>query len=132
MHNLKHNKVLHERVVFLTVDVRGRPWVADGERVEVQAMGDGFYRMRVRFGFMDQPDVAASLELAAAQGLAFDLMQTTFFLSRATVVPNGDKGGMAEWRESLFAMMARNARTAADYYNIPPNCVIELGTKIAI
>jgi KUP system potassium uptake protein len=86
----------------------------------------------VSFGFMNEPDVAASLELAVAKGLAFDLMQTTFFLSRATVVPNGEKGGMAKWRESLFATMARNARTAADYYNIPPNCVIELGTKIAI
>ena len=84
---------------------------------------------------MDQPDVAASLELAKAQGLYLDLMQTTFFLSRSIVVPvAGEEGrdGMAEWRESLFATMARNARTAADYYNIPANCVIELGTKIAI
>jgi KUP system potassium uptake protein len=91
--------------------------------------------MRVNFGFMDRPDVAASLDLAAAKGLAFDPMQTTFFLSRATVVPgatDAPRGGMAEWRDSLFATMARNARTAADYYNIPPNCVIELGTKIAI
>jgi KUP system potassium uptake protein len=132
MHNLKHNKVLHERVVFLTVSVRGLPWVAEGERIAVQPLGQGFYRLHVSFGFMNEPDVAASLELAAAKGLAFDLMQTTFFLSRATVVPNGEKGGMAKWRESLFATMARNARTAADYYNIPPNCVIELGTKIAI
>jgi KUP system potassium uptake protein len=132
MHNLKHNKVLHERVVFLTVSVRGLPWVAAGERIAVQSLGQGFYRLHVSFGFMNEPDVAASLQLAAAKGLAFDLMQTTFFLSRATVVPNGEQGGMAEWRESLFATMARNARTAADYYNIPPNCVIELGTKIAI
>ena len=132
MHNLKHNKVLHERVVFLTVSVRGLPWVAESERIAVQPLGQGFYRLHVSFGFMNEPDVAASLELAVAKGLAFDLMQTTFFLSRATVVPNGEKGGMAKWRESLFATMARNARTAADYYNIPPNCVIELGTKIAI
>jgi KUP system potassium uptake protein len=89
----------------------------------------------VYFGFMDPPDVTASLELCRDKGLEFDLMQTTFFLSRAIVVPaTGEAGrqGMAEWRESLFATMARNARTAADYYNIPPNCVIELGTKIAI
>jgi len=135
MHNLKHNKVLHERVVFLTVAIGGVPWVPAAERVVVEPLGQGFYRLRVRFGFMDQPDVAASLVLAADKGLAFDLMQTTFFLSRATVVPSAveaERGGMAEWRESLFATMARNARTAADYYNIPPNCVIELGTKIAI
>ncbi|HEY6967078.1 MAG TPA: KUP/HAK/KT family potassium transporter, partial [Burkholderiales bacterium] len=134
LHNLKHNKVLHERVVFLTVTVRDVPWVPAAERVAVDALGQGFYRMRVSFGFMDRPDVAASLELAAARGLAFDPMQTTFFLSRATVLPAGlqSADGMAQWRDSLFATMARNARTAADYYNIPPNCVIELGTKIVI
>ena len=135
MHNLKHTKVLHERVVFLTVAIRDVPWVADADRVAVEQLGQGFFRMRVDFGFMDRPDVTASLDLAKGRGLEFDLMQTTFFLSRATVVPAvgaTEQGGMAEWRESLFATMARNARTAADYYNIPPNCVIELGTKIAI
>ena len=135
MHNLKHNKVLHERVVFLTVSIRDVPWVPAAERVAVTPLGQGFYRLNVRFGFMDRPDVAASLELCKAQGLEFDLMQTTFFLSRATVVPatgGTAQDGMAEWRESLFATMARNARTAADYYNIPANCVIELGTKVEI
>ena len=135
MHNLKHNKVLHERVVFLTVVIRDAPWVPAAERVVVEPLGQGFYRLRVHFGFMDQPDVSASLELCKRQGIEFDLMQTTFFLSRAIVVPavgGAEKGGMAQWRESLFATMARNARTAADYYNIPTNCVIELGTKIAI
>jgi KUP system potassium uptake protein len=135
MHNLKHNKVLHERVVFLTVVVRPVPWVASAERVAVDPLQHGFFRLKVYFGFMDRPDVDASLALASAKGLAFDPMQTTFFLSRATVVPAAGKGeapGMAEWRESLFATMARNARTAADYYNIPPNGAIELGTKITI
>jgi KUP system potassium uptake protein len=133
MHNLRHNKVLHERVVFLTVAIGSVPRIPAAERVEVLPMGQGFFQMTVHFGFMDRPDVAASLELAAAKGLVFDPMQTTFFLSRATVVPSaGGERGMAEWRESMFATMARNARTAADYYNIPTNCVIELGTKIAI
>ncbi len=135
MHNLKHNKVLQERVVFLTVVIRDVPWVPAAERVAVERLEHGFFRLTVYFGFMDQPDVAASLALCKGKGLEFDLMQTTFFLSRAIVVPaTGEAGkkGMAEWRESLFATMARNARTAADYYNIPPNCVIELGTKIAI
>jgi KUP system potassium uptake protein len=85
----------------------------------------------VDFCFMDRPDVSAMLDLCKDRGLAFDLMQTTFFLSRTTVIPT-TKEGMALWRERLFAAMARNARTAADYYNIPTNCVIELGTKIEI
>jgi len=111
------------------------PWVSEAERVEVMPMGQGFYRLKVDFGFMDRPDVAASLELCGDKGLPFDLLETTFFLSRAIVVPassEAQREGMTEWRDSLFATMARNARTAADYYNIPPNCVIELGTKIAI
>jgi KUP system potassium uptake protein len=131
LHNLKHNKVLHERVVFLTVVIRGVPWVPAAERVSVEPIGNGFFRLAVHFGFMDRPDVAASLEFCTTCGLEFDLMQTTFFLSRATVVPTPG-AGMALWRENLFATMARNARTAADYYNIPANCVVELGTKVEI
>jgi KUP system potassium uptake protein len=131
LHNLKHYKVLHERVVFLTVVTRNIPWVPVSERVAVEPLGQGFYRLMVYFGFMDRPDVSATLDLCKDYGLAFDLMQTTFFLSRATVIPT-TKEGMALWRERLFATMARNAHTAADYYNIPTNCVIELGTKIEI
>jgi KUP system potassium uptake protein len=131
LHNLKHFKVLHERVVFLTVVTRNVPWVPASERVAVEALGQGFYRLMVQFGFMNRPDVSATLGLCQDCGLAFDLMQTTFFLSRTTVIPT-PKQGMARWRERLFAAMARNAHTAADYYNIPTNCVIELGTKIEI
>jgi KUP system potassium uptake protein len=131
LHNLKHFKVLHERVVFLTVVTRNVPWVAPPERIAVEPLSRGFYRLRVDFGFMDRPDVSAMLDLCKDHGLAFDLMQTTFFLSRTTVIPTR-REGMALWRERLFAAMARNARTAADYYNIPTNCVIELGTKIEI
>jgi KUP system potassium uptake protein len=131
LHNLKHFKVLHERVVFLTVVNRNVPWVPAAERVAVQPLGRGFHRLMVNFGFMDRPDVSAVLDLCKDCGLAFDLMQTTFFLSRTTVIPTR-REGMALWRERLFATMARNAHTAADYYNIPTNCVIELGTKIEI
>jgi KUP system potassium uptake protein len=131
MHNLKHNKVLHERVVFLTVVTRNVPWVPQSERIVVEPLGQGFHRLMVYFGFMDRPDVSATLDLCKERGLEFDLMQTTFFLSRATVVPT-PTGAMAMWRENLFAAMARNARTAADYYNIPTNCVVELGTKVEI
>jgi KUP system potassium uptake protein len=131
LHNLKHFKVLHERVVFLTVVTRNVPWIPGSERIVVEPLGRGFYRLRVDFGFMDRPDVSAMLDLCKDHGLAFDLMQTTFFLSRTTVIPTR-REGMALWRERLFAAMARNARTAADYYNIPANCVIELRTKIEI
>ena len=131
LHNLKHFKVLHERVVFLTVVTRNVPWIPASERIVVEPLGRGFHRLRVDFGFMDRPDVSAMLDLCKDHGLAFDLMQTTFFLSRTTVIPTR-REGMALWRERLFAAMARNARTAADYYNIPANCVIELGTKIEI
>jgi KUP system potassium uptake protein len=131
LHNLKHFKVLHERVVFLTVVTRNIPWVPASERVAAEPLGQGFYRLIVHFGFMNRPDVSATLDLCKDCGLTFDLMQTTFFLSRTTVIPTS-KQGMARWRERLFAAMARNAHTAADYYNIPTNCVIELGTKIEI
>jgi len=133
LHNLKHNKVLHERVVFLTVVTRAQPTVPEAERIQVEPLAGGFVRLRMNFGFMDAPDVAASLAQCKSCGLELDPMQTTFFLSRATVVPKeGIADGMAPWREHLFATMARNARTAADYYNIPTNCVIELGTKVEI
>lgn len=117
--------------MFLTVVTRNIPWVPKSERVVVEPLAQGFYRLTVYFGFMDRPDVSATLDLCKGQGLELDLMQTTFFLSRATVVPTPSRS-MALWREKLFAAMTRNARTAADYYNIPTNCVVELGTKIEI
>ena len=107
------------------------PGCPRNERVEVEALGHGFYRVIVRFGFMDRPDVSQALELCKPCGLEFDPMQTWFLLSRATVIPTPG-AGMALWRERLFAAMARNARTAGDYFNIPAGQVIELGTKIEI
>jgi KUP system potassium uptake protein len=134
LHNLYHNKVLHQRVVFLTVTVKDVPMVALGERVTVQALGHECYRVTLAFGFMDRPDVWHALsELGPAQGLGFDLMQTSFFLSRETVIPvGGVAGGMALWRERIFATMARNAGSAVEYFNIPTNRVIELGTQVQI
>jgi KUP system potassium uptake protein len=131
LRNLACNKVLHGRVVLLTVTIRNIPWVAPSERVSVQELGHGFYRVIVYFGFMDRPDVSHALELCGQCGLAFDPPQTWFLLSRATVIPTAGQG-MAMWRERLFAAMARNARTAGDYFNIPAGQVIELGTKIEI
>jgi KUP system potassium uptake protein len=133
LHNLGHNKVLHERVVFLTAEVTDEPWVPIEERVRVKELGNGCWRMNVRFGFMNEPDVASALEQAKPIGLEFDMMTTSFFLSRETVVPvTGKEGGMTLWREKLFAMMARNAGNAADYFKLPTNRVIELGTKVEI
>jgi KUP system potassium uptake protein len=134
LHNLYHNKVLHERVVFLTVQVKDVPWVPFEERVRVEPLGNECYRVMLEFGFMNRPDVWQSLsELAPDRGLAFDLMQTSFFLSRERVVPvAGREGGMALWREKIFAAMARNAGSAVEYFNIPTNHVIELGTQVEI
>ncbi|MGH8620688.1 MAG: potassium transporter Kup [Burkholderiales bacterium] len=134
LHNLFHNKVMHQRVVFLTVTVKDMPTVPLGERVTVQALGHECYRVTLAFGFMDRPDVWHALsELGPTQGLGFDLMQTSFFLSRETVIPVGGMvGGMALWRERIFATMARNAGSTVEYFNIPTNRVIELGTQVQI
>jgi len=134
LHNLYHNKVLHERVVFLTVTVKDVPLVAPEERLSIQALGHECYRVMLAFGFMDRPDVWHALsELAPVKGLGFDLMQTSFFLSRETVIPvGGVAGGMTLWRERIFATMARNAGSAVEYFNIPTNRVIELGTQVQI
>jgi len=133
LHNLNHNKVLHERVVFLTVEIRDVPWVSFEERVTCERLGHGCWRVRVRYGFMNRPDVMRALELCGALGLEFDFMQTSFFLSRQQVVPApGGTAVMARWRERMFAAMARNAGNITDYFNIPTNRVIELGTRVEI
>jgi KUP system potassium uptake protein len=131
LHNLTHNKVLHERVVFLTVITRDVPWVTEEVRVTVQALGHECYRIKLYFGFRDNPDVPKALELCGAQGLTFNTLETSFFLSRDTVIPTHGTG-MADWREKLFAAMTRNAGSAVEFFNIPANRVIELGTQVQI
>jgi KUP system potassium uptake protein len=133
LHNLNHNKVLHERVVFLTVETHDVPWVPFEDRVEYVKLGHGCWRLLVRYGFMNRPDVISALTLAASLGLEFDMMQTSFFLSRQQVVPStGGPSTMPRWRERMFAAMARNAANVTDYFNIPANRVIELGTRVEI
>ena len=133
LHNLSHNKVLHERVVFLTVKITDVPWVPFDERVTVESMGHGCWRIRMQFGFKNLPDVPQALELCRVYGLAFEIMETSFFLNRETLIPVADvPGGMAIWRERLFATMSRNASGVIEYFNIPSNRVIELGTQIEI
>ena len=131
LHNLAHNQVLHERVVFLTVRYSDIPYVLDSERVKVESLGAEFYRMTVNYGFMDRPDIPLALELCNDSGMEFNLMATSFFVSRETIVPT--KGpGMAAWREELFATMSSLSGSVVEYLNIPPNRVIELGARVEI
>ncbi len=131
LHNLKHNHVLHERNILLTVVVEDKPYVTKGNRLLVKDMGKNFYWVRVFYGFMDTPDIPAALEQCATQGLPFDMMSTSFFISRALIVSSPNPG-MMKWRERLFLMLSKNAMNAADYFKIPVNRVIEMGTKIEI
>jgi KUP system potassium uptake protein len=133
LHSLKHYRALHERVVFLTVETRDVPWVAFEDRVRVEKLGNNCWRVRVRYGFMNRLDVLRALELCGALGLEFDMMQTSFFISREKIVPAArGSGTMARWREHMFSAMARNAGNVTDYFNIPTNCVVELGTRVEI
>ena len=131
LHNLSHNKVLHERIVFLTVHITDEPRVEAQSRVRITGLGHGCHQLDVMFGFKDEPDIPDVLDRCASQGLAFDMMQTSFFIARQTVISTPG-AGMAPWREHLFVAMQRNARDAADYYRIPTNRVIELGTQVEI
>ncbi|MEO6749314.1 MAG: potassium transporter Kup [Casimicrobiaceae bacterium] len=131
LHNLKHNKVLHERVVFLTIITRDIPYVVDDERIEISPLGCNFYRFLAYSGFKDDPDIPALLDQAGRRGLVFDMMETSFFVSRETLIPT--KGtGRALWRERLFASMSKNAVKASDFFHVPTNRVVELGTQLEI
>ncbi len=131
MHNLKHNQVLHERNLILTVVFHDVPWVADEERVQVTPLVPGFWRVQVNYGFMNIPDIPQALERCQAQGLSINLFETSYFLSREIVVPTRG-AGMARWREALFSLMSRNAGNVADFFRLPNNCVIELGTRVQL
>jgi len=131
LHNLKHNKVLHERVVFLTVVTRDIPFVAAEDRFEVAPLGAMFYRMYAYYGFKEDPDVPALLEATGRKGFAFDMMDTSFFVSRETLIAT-KLPGMAIWRERLFASMSKNAVKASDFFHVPTNRVVELGTQVEL
>ena len=131
LHNIKHNHVLHERNILLTIVIEDKPYVTKGNRLLVKDMGKNFYWVRVFYGFMDTPDIPAALELCATHGLPFDMMSTSFFISRALIVSSPNPG-MMKWREQLFMALSRNAMNAADFFKIPVNRVIEMGTKIEI
>jgi KUP system potassium uptake protein len=131
LHHYKHNKVLHEKIVFLAVRSEDRPFVDPGDRVEVQELGGGFYRMLAHYGFMERPDVPEALRLAEAKGLVTDPAQASYFLGRETLLTTG-KSPMQRWRKALFALMSRNAEPASNWFGLPPGRVVELGMQIEL
>ncbi len=131
MHNLKHNQVLHERNLILTVMFHDVPWIAEAERVKVEPLAGGFWKVLVNYGFKDAPDIPKALASCRSDELPINLFETTYFLSRETIIPT-KRAGMARWREGMFAFMSRNAGSVADFLRLPNNCVIELGTRVQI
>jgi len=132
LHNLKHNKVLHKRVIFFTICVEEVPMVDASERLEVERLEAGFWRVQAHYGFMETPNILAILKLCAEHDLEFREMETTFFLSRETVIPKSGNGGMNHWQERIFAIMVRNALSATAYFRLPANRVVELGMQVEI
>jgi KUP system potassium uptake protein len=131
LHNLKHNQVLHEQNIILTVRFQEIPYVADENRLQVEQLGEGFWKVQLDYGFMDQPDIPRALRLCAAKGLAVNEAAVSYFLSREIVVPTPGPG-MAHWREALFATMSRNAGSVVEFFRLPDNAVVELGTRVQI
>jgi KUP system potassium uptake protein len=131
LHNLEHNQVLHERVVLLTVVTSDAPHVDEDGRLSVETLGQGFYRVTLRYGFMEEPDVPAALANGAARGLPLAAEKMTFFLGLETLLST-HREGMARWRELLFAVMSRNAVRATSFFRIPPERVVELGMQIEL
>lgn len=131
LHNLKHNKVLHERSIFLKVAIEDVPYIDEERRVEVEALGEGFYKIILRFGFMQDMNVPEALAGVDHCGLPFKMMETSFFLSRQTPLTS-TVHGMAIWREKLFAWMMRNAESPMEFFGLPPNRVVEMGSQVKI
>ncbi|GAA4644118.1 potassium transporter Kup [Pontixanthobacter gangjinensis] len=131
LHNIKHNKVIHERVVILTVEIAEIPYVDPETRCEYHDLGDGFFRAVLHYGFMEATDVPEGLKNMDRCGGRFDMMQTSFFLSRQTLLPS-EKPGMPIWREKIFAWMLRNSATAMEFFRLPTNRVVELGSQVRI
>ncbi len=131
LHNIKHNKVLHERVVILTVEIQDVPYVEEKDRFSIKDMSNGFFRATIRCGFLEETDVPALLKQVTTCGAPFEMMKTSFFLSRQTLIASA-KPGMAIWREKLFSWMLRNAASAMEFFRLPTNRVVELGSQVEI
>jgi KUP system potassium uptake protein len=131
LHNMKHNKILHERNVLLTVATTDVPFVPDAQRLQIERIGDKFWTITGSYGFKEEPDIPALLALCREHDLAFEMMDTSFFLSRERIV-SGVNFGMPRWREMLFSAMFRNAASASDFFHIPSNRVVELGSQVMV
>jgi len=131
MHNLKHNKVLHEKNIILTVHTAETPRVKDDDRIRIEPVNDDFRKVIVSYGFMESPNLPKALGLCRKQGLKFDIMATSFFLGRRTVVPSA-QSGMPLWQDKLFIFLMKNAANPTDFYKIPPGRVVELGTQVTV
>lgn len=131
LHNLKHNKVLHERIILLTVAIEQVPHVRAAECISTEALGEGFYRVLLHYGFMDEVDVPSALRATRGCGAPFQPMETSYFLARQTLLPSS-RPGMAIWREKIFAWMVRNAESAMEFFKLPTNRVVELGSQLEI
>ena len=130
MHAMKHFKVLHRRSVLMTVVTEDMPHVPEAERVELKQLGKGFIAMRVRYGFMDEPNIVAALE--HAPHFPFNLMDTSFVIGRQKLLPGRRLAGLAGWRKQLFILMANNALDATEYFRVPANRAVELGGQVEI
>ena len=131
LHNLKHNKILHERIVFLTVVTDEVPRLKEKERMRSEFLGPCFWRVTLHYGFMENPDVPRALRKLKLDGKGFEPMETTFFLGRETLIAS-KRPGMALWREHVFAWMARSEGRATAFFNIPPGRVVELGLQVEL
>ncbi len=131
LHNLKHNKVLHQRVLLLTVRIEDVPYVEEEKTFHLDELGQGFYRLIIRYGFMQETDVPSALARVDSCGPQFRMMETSFFLARQTLIAS-PRPGMAIWREKLFSWMLRNAESAMEFFKLPPNRVVELGSQVEI
>ena len=132
LHNIEHNKILHERILFVTVKTRPIPYVEPHERMIYQPLNNGFSRLKIYYGYMEEPDIPKILSELKARRFVFNPKETTYFLGRETIIATKKYSGMARWREKLFAVMTKNARSATSYFKIPPDRVVELGEQIEI
>ena len=131
MHNLKHNKVLHQKNIILTIHTAETPRVADDNRIRIEPVNDDFKKVIISYGFMESPNVPKALGLCRKQGLKFDIMATSFFLGRRSVVPSA-QSGMPLWQDKLFIFLMKNAANPTDFYKIPPGRVVEMGTQVTV
>ncbi|HUY84592.1 MAG TPA: KUP/HAK/KT family potassium transporter, partial [Steroidobacteraceae bacterium] len=132
LHHLQRTKVLNECLVLLTVETRDEPWVAESNRLEVSCAAPGIYRVVLRYGFMQGPDVPAALRQARTLGLDLDPVTITYYVGRDTLIPSGAVRDISRWRAHLFAFLSRNATRATAFYRLPPEDVVELGFEVEI